>query len=74
MNKYLVPICDINKSKNKLFIDFAPSRYDFQEKIMDKLINEYNIDETVASYKEFVQLVDSQYDIILGPIEDYDEI
>lgn len=72
MNKYIVPICYINKSLNKLEVINARSYHDCQEQIMEKIITDNDLPET-DDYKQFLKIADN-YDIIIGKIQDIEEV
>lgn len=72
MNKYIVPICYINKSLNKLEVINARSYHDCQEQIMEKIIMDNDLPET-DNYKQFLTIAD-EHDIIIGKISDVEEL
>ncbi len=45
-----------------------------QEKIMDELINLYDMEDSSSSYREFVELADSKYNILIGEITDIETL
>lgn len=69
MNKYIVPICNISKSRvyNKVII--AKSTSDCQEKIME-MFSDYSASD---NYKNFIKDLDEQ-DILIGQIYDVEEL
>lgn len=72
MNKYIIPICDIQGGFVWLQIIMARNILECQEKLTQKLINEYDLEEG-NSYKEFVEIADKN-DILIGDIKDIEEI
>ena len=52
----------------------AKSNSECQEKLMSYLINTYNIDDTSLNYREFINLIDTKYNILVGKITDSEEI
>ena len=67
MNKYIIPICNISKSKVYNLIISARTYKDCQDKIMFKFDSDYD------SYHEFVKDMDNQ-DILIGEITDVEEL
>lgn len=69
MNKYVIPICDLNENKvyNKTIM--ANSYNACEEKLMDEF-SEYS---TALDFHEFVKDLDNQ-DIIIGQIMDIEEL
>lgn len=74
MNKYIIPICDINSGKVWIKTVIAKSNSACQEKIMEELIDLYDMEDTTSSYREFVKLADSNYNILIGDIKDIEEL
>lgn len=74
MSKYIIPICDIDRGKIWIKTVIAKSNSACQEKIMEELIDIYDMENTASSYREFVQLVDSKYNILIGDIKDTEEL
>lgn len=74
MNKYIIPICDINSGKVWIKTIIAKSNSACQEKIMEELIDLYDMEDTTSSYREFVKLADSNYNILIGDIKDTEEL
>lgn len=74
MNKYIIPICDIDNGYvyNKIII--AKSNINCQEKIILDLIDMYDIEDTSSNYQEFVKLADIKYNILIGDIKDIEEL
>lgn len=73
MNKYIIPICDIKNGKVYIKTIVAKSYADCQEKLMADLTMTYDIEDCV-NYREFVQVADSEYDVLIGDIKDVEEI
>lgn len=74
MNKYIIPICDIDNGKVWIETIIAKSNSACQEKIMEELIDLYDMEDTTSSYREFVKLADSNYNILIGDIKDTEEL
>lgn len=77
MNKYLIPICDIEAGSCWIHIIMAKSLRDCKEKFISEIIDYYNFDEIDDSmdYSEFVKLLSSSdYNIIIGNIKDIEEL
>lgn len=72
MNKYIVPICDIQAGKvwNKTLS--ASSLNACREKLMEQICNDYDMD-LPDSYHEFVKTLDNN-DILIGNIRDIEEL
>ena len=73
MNKYIVPICDIEAGDIWIKTIIARSNSDCQEKIIEELIDMYDMEDN-TSYREFVELADSKYNILIGDIKDIEEL
>ena len=69
MNKYIIPICNIPKSKVYNLSIVANSYIDCQDRIMEKFID-YSVKDT---YSEFLKDLDKQ-DILIGEITDIEEL
>lgn len=74
MNKYIVPICDINAGDIWIKTVMARSISECQEKIMEELIDCYDMENNFSNYREFIEFIDSNYDILIGDIKDIDEL
>ena len=74
MNKYIIPICDIDNGKVWIKTIIAKSNSACQEKIIEELIDLYDMEDTTSSYREFVKLADSNYNILIGDIKDTEEL
>lgn len=74
MNKYIIPICDIDRGKVWIKIVMAKSNSACQEKLMAELIDLYDMEDTATSYREFIKLADSKYNILIGDIKDTEEL
>lgn len=74
MNKYIIPICDIDNGKVWIKTIIAKSNSACQEKIMEELIDLYDMEDTTSSYREFVKLADSNYNILIGEIIDIETL
>ena len=73
MNKYIVPICDIQAGiiYNKKII--ARSLEQCKEKILQYLLDEYDFVNDLSSYRETIKLLD-EHDVLVGSIKDIEEI
>lgn len=73
MNKYLVPICDIQAGSvyNKIII--AKSLIECQDKLVQYLIEKYDDLYECLTYHEFIELADKN-DILVGNITDIETI
>ena len=72
MNKYIVSICDIQSGEIWIECIHARSISDCQDKLMEKLIDLYNFEET-SNYREFVQMADS-HDVLISDITDVETL
>lgn len=72
MNKYVVPICDIQAGAVWNQIVIARNVSDCQEKITSFLIEKYDLDDCLT-YREFVALADAN-DILIGEIKDIETL
>lgn len=69
MNKYIIPVCDFNKSKIYNLIIMATSYADCQDKIIEKFADYSESDD----YDEFLNDLNTQ-DILIGKISDIEEL
>jgi len=69
MNKYIIPVCDINESEVYNLVINANSNSDCQDKIMNKF-SDYS---DSLEYHEFISDLDQQ-DILIGKITDIEEL
>lgn len=69
MNKYVIPICNIRKSKVYNLIIMANSHEDCQDKIMDKFSKYSN----KLDYDDFLIDLDNN-DILIGEINDIETL
>lgn len=69
-NTYLVPVCYIDNSKNSILKISATSLEECKEKIIDMYQDKCDED----NYNSFVNILDREYDIIIGNIIDLDTI
>jgi len=69
MNKYIIPVCNINESKVYNLVINATSHSDCQDRIMDKF-SDYS---DSLEYSEFISDLDQQ-DILIGRITDIEEL
>ena len=73
MNKYIIPIADISGGEVYFETVMARSLSDCQDKLMRKLSEEYGIEE-VTDYRDFINIADSNYDLLIGEIIDIESI
>ena len=73
MNKYLVPICDVEVGSIWIQKISAKSFSDCEERLMSHLIETCDYDFT-GSYKEFVEWLDYDKNILVGEIQDIEEL
>jgi hypothetical protein len=71
MNKYIIPICDLEEVW--ILTIMARSTSACQDKIIENLTDRYDIEEC-NNYREFVQVADSKYNILIGDIKDIEEL
>lgn len=69
-NTYLVPVCYIDNSKNSILKISATSLEECKEKIIDMYQDKCDED----NYNSFVNILDREYDIIIGDIIDLDTV
>lgn len=69
MNKYIIPVCDINKSKVYNLTIMATSCSDCEDKIIEKFSKYSESDD----YDEFLDDLDKK-DILIGQITDIEEL
>jgi hypothetical protein len=69
MNKYIIPVCDINKSKVYNLTIMATSYSDCEDKIIEKFSKYSESDD----YDEFLDDLDKN-DILIGQITDIEEL
>lgn len=74
MNKYIVPICDISASNIWIKTVMARSSSECQDKVMEELIDYYDMENNFSNYREFIKFIDSNYDILVGDVKDIDEL
>lgn len=73
MNKYIIPVCDIQAGNVGIRVISANSLSDCQDKLMNQLIDEYDCLHECFEYQEFVELADKN-DILVGSITDIEVI
>ena len=74
MNKSVIPICDIDGGLVWIQTIIAQSNSACQEKLMSEIIDLYDMEDTTTSYREFIKLADSKYNILIGDIKDIEEL
>ena len=72
MNKYIIPICDIQAGSVWNQIVLARNVIDCQEKLVRILVDMYDLEDCLT-YREFVKLADEN-DILIGEIKDVEEL
>lgn len=72
MNNYIIPVCVIAKTDNKLEQITANSYRDCQEELMERITTRFNLPEA-DNYKQFLTIAD-EHDIIIGKISDVEEL
>ncbi len=72
MNKYIIPVCDIQAGSVQNIVLVAKGLTSAQDKLMSKLCDQYNWDNPY-DYKEFVEFADSE-DVIIGEITDIETL
>ena len=73
MNKYLIPICDIQAGQVYNKVILAKSYNECQDKLMEYLISQYDCLSECFDYREFIKLADNN-DILVGKITDIETI
>ena len=73
MNKYLIPICDIEAGSCWIHVIMAKCLIDCKEKLMNELIELYDFEDH-NDYSEFVSWLDESQNILVGSINDIEEI
>ena len=73
MNKYIVPICDIQAGTiyNKKII--ARTLEQCKEKLLQYFLDEYDFVSDLDSYRETIKLLD-EHDVLVGSIKDIEEL
>lgn len=72
MNKYIIPICDIQAGTVWNQIIIARNVTACQEKLSELLIERYDLEDCLT-YREFVELADKN-DILIGEIKDIETL
>ena len=72
MNKYIVPICDIQAGQVWNHIVMARTINECQDKIMETLIEKYDFEDSFT-YREFIEFLDD-HDILIGEITDIETL
>lgn len=73
MNKYIIPVCDIDVGSVWNKVISAKSITDCKEKLMAELIEYYDFEE-FSNYSEFVSWLDENQNILVGNITDIEEL
>lgn len=73
MNKYIVPICDIQAGLiyNKKII--ARTLEQCKEKLLQYFLDEYDFVSDLDSYRDTIKLLD-EHDVLVGQIKDIEEL
>lgn len=74
MNKYIIPVCLVREDVNWPVVIMARSISDCQDKLITVISEKCGIEEEFDNYREFKHAVDSEYDIIIGDIKDYETL
>lgn len=76
MNKYLIPICDIEAGSCWIHVIMAKSLNDCKEKCINYILDYYEFDDFDDSmdFASFHNKLNYDYNIIIGNITDIDEI
>lgn len=77
MNKYLIPICDIEAGSCWIHIITAKSLKECKEKFIEYILEYYDFEDEIndtMNYSEFVNILDQEKNIIIGSIKDIDEL
>lgn len=72
MNKYIIPICNLVNTNIFIKVVLATSIDDCEDKIMNDYSEKY--DRNFYDYEEFLEIMDSEYDIAIGDIIDIETI
>ena len=73
MNKYIIPVCNIDAGSVWNKVISAKSIIDCKEKLMAELIEYYDFEE-FSNYSEFVSWLDENQNILVGNITDIEEL
>lgn len=76
MNKYIVPIFDNDAYQIWIDVINATSLNKAKEKLMSKIIEDYELDEDFSDANEYDDFIDrmSEYNIVIGDFEDIESI
>lgn len=72
MNKYIIPICDIQAGVVWNQVILARNVLDCQEKLILFLVEKYDLEDRLT-YREFIANADEN-DILIGEIKDVEEL
>lgn len=72
MNKYIIPICDIQAGVVWNQVILARNVLDCQEKLILFLVEKYDLEDCLT-YREFIAIADEN-DILIGEIKDVEEL
>lgn len=72
MNKYIVPVCDLVEGIIEIKRYLARSISECEDKIIDEYTNIYDI--IFEDYSDFVNIMNSKYDIAIGDITDIETL
>lgn len=73
MNKYIIPICDIQSGNVFNWTISSRNISDCQEKLMKALINEFDFLDYEGNYNDFVEQADKK-DLLIGDITDIETL
>lgn len=74
MNKYLVPICEVQTGYPYIQIISAKSIEDCKDKLSLELNEAFSIDDNTTSWEDYIQLADEKYQLLIGEIVDIEEL
>lgn len=73
MNKYIIPICDLVDATITLHKISARNLTECQEKLVQYFSSDYD-DIDNCSYREFLDIMDQNYNIAIGEITDIETL
>lgn len=73
MNRYIIPICDIQAGSVSNFTYSAHSYQEVQEKVIKELCDNYNMLDDLLEWSDFVKDAD-KHDILIGDITDIETL
>lgn len=73
MNNYIIPVCDLVEATISLYKISARTLQECQEKLMQKFAEIYD-DIDNYNYREFLDIMDKDYNIAIGEITDIETL